>query len=101
MKNVAVYEAKTRLSELLVEVEHGAQFTITRRGLAVARLVSMQSAAHSAAQTSTLPTAQQASTLAADAQRARVSGALAALQGLRQGVTLDLPLADAIGHGRD
>ena len=93
MKDVAVYEAKTRLSELLVEVEHGAQFTITRRGLAVARLVS--------AQTATLPTAQQAATLAADAQRARVSGALAALQGLRQGVTLDLPLADAIGHGRD
>lgn len=97
MKDVAVYEAKTRLSELLVEVEHGAQFTITRRGLAVARLVSMQSAVHPA----TLPTAQQAATRAANAQRERVSSALAALQGLRQGVSLDMPLADAIGHGRD
>ena len=30
MKEVAVYEAKTRLSELLVEVEKGQQFIITR-----------------------------------------------------------------------
>ena len=97
MKDVAVDEAKTRLSALRVEVAQGAQFTITRRGLAVARLVSVDSAAEPAAR----PTAQQAATLAADAQRARVSGALAALQSLRQGVTLDLPLADAIGHGRD
>ena len=97
MKDVAVYEAKTRLSELLVEVEQGAQFTITRRGLAVARLVSVQTPV----QTAALPTAQQLASQAADAQRARVSSALAALQTLRQGVTLDLPLADAIGHGRD
>jgi prevent-host-death family protein len=40
MKELAVFEAKTRLSELLVAVEQGEQFVITRRGVAVARLVS-------------------------------------------------------------
>ena len=40
MKQVAVYEAKTRLSELLVEVEQGEQITITRRGRPIASLVS-------------------------------------------------------------
>ena len=39
MKELAVYEAKTRLSELLLAVEQGEQFVITRRGVAVARLV--------------------------------------------------------------
>ena len=38
MKEVAVYEAKTRLSELLAEVEKGEQFVITRRGQAIARM---------------------------------------------------------------
>ena len=40
MKEVAVYEAKTRLSELLADVERGDTVTITRRGVPVARLVS-------------------------------------------------------------
>lgn len=39
MKEVAVYEAKARLSDLLDDVEHGDEVTITRRGVAVARLV--------------------------------------------------------------
>ena len=47
MKEVAVYEAKTRLSELLAEVEQGEQVTITRRGLPIARLVSASSASGS------------------------------------------------------
>ena len=36
---VGAFEAKTRLSELLREVERGASFVIQRRGKAVARLV--------------------------------------------------------------
>ena len=48
MKEVAVYEAKPRLSELLVEVEQGEQITITRRGLPVARWVGVIAAKRAA-----------------------------------------------------
>lgn len=87
MKELAVYEAKTRLSELLVEVEQGEQFVITRRGVAVARLVS---AAPAAAQRSK-----------AGAQRQRVREALEGLQRLRDGVQLGSPLRPVIEAGRD
>ncbi|MBL0087289.1 MAG: type II toxin-antitoxin system prevent-host-death family antitoxin [Ideonella sp.] len=87
MKELAVYEAKTRLSELLVEVERGEQFVITRRGVAVARLVSAAAPAARRAQSNT--------------QRQRVSQALGALAELRQGLSLDLPLRQAIESGRD
>ena len=36
---VTAFEAKTRLSELLRETEHGRSFVIRRRGKAVARLI--------------------------------------------------------------
>lgn len=36
---IGVFEAKTRLSELLRRVERGEKFTITQRGRAVANLV--------------------------------------------------------------
>jgi prevent-host-death family protein len=36
---VSVYDAKTHLSRLLVEVEAGTEVAITRNGRAVARLV--------------------------------------------------------------
>ena len=39
MAEVSAFEAKTRLSELLREAEHGRSFIIRRRGKAVARLV--------------------------------------------------------------
>ena len=39
---VSAFEAKTRLSELLRETEHGRSFVILRRGKAVARLVPPQ-----------------------------------------------------------
>jgi prevent-host-death family protein len=39
MKEVALYEAKNKLSALLDEVATGKQITITRHGKAVARLV--------------------------------------------------------------
>lgn len=88
MKNVGVYETKTRLSELLAEVEKGEQFIITRRGVAVARLVGAAPAA----------AARRAQ---GNAQRERVNQAFADLAQLRSGTVLDVPLKDAIDHGRD
>ena len=39
MKEIGTFEAKTHLSALLDEVGRGGEFVITRRGVAVARLV--------------------------------------------------------------
>ena len=87
MKEIAAYEAKTRLSELLTEVEAGEQFVITRRGVAVARLVAAAPAAARRAQ--------------GNAQRQRVNQAFAELAQLRSCTVLDVPLKDAIDQGRD
>ncbi len=87
MKELAVYEAKTRLSELLVEVEKGEQFLITRRGVAVARLVQAE------------PETTQRSLATAQCQK--VAGTFAALNALRASTSLDLPLREAIEQGRD
>jgi prevent-host-death family protein len=87
MKEVAVYEAKTRLSELLAEVERGEQFVITRRGEAIARLVSAAPAAAKRSQ--------------ALVQRQRVAKVFDDLKRLRAGTTLDMPLRQAIELGRD
>jgi prevent-host-death family protein len=87
MKELAVFEAKTRLSELLVAVEQGEQFVITRRGVAVARLVSVSSTGVRKSK--------------ASARRAGVEQGFADLRSLRAGVTLDAPLREAIEQGRD
>lgn len=87
MKAVAASEAKTHLSKLLVEVEEGEQFIITRRGEAVARLVAAAPAATKRSQ--------------AQAQRQRTAEAIDALNQLRAGTTLDMPLRQAIEPGRD
>lgn len=42
MQTIGSYEAKTRLPELLRQVERGEQFTITRRGVPIARIVGME-----------------------------------------------------------
>ncbi|MFO1220104.1 MAG: type II toxin-antitoxin system prevent-host-death family antitoxin [Burkholderiaceae bacterium] len=84
MKEIPVYEAKTRLSELLAAVEQGEQVVITRRGVAVARLVPPAAARRVAA-----------------GQRQRVAQTFAKLRAQRAGVTLDMPLRDAIAEGRD
>ena len=42
MRNVGSYEAKTRLPELLRQVAQGEQFTITRRGVPIARIVGVE-----------------------------------------------------------
>jgi prevent-host-death family protein len=39
MRRIGAFEAKNRLSELLVAVEHGEEVTITRHGRPVAKLV--------------------------------------------------------------
>ncbi len=84
MKEVAVYEAKTRLSELLAEVEQGEQVTITRRGLPVARLVGAMAAKRGAT-----------------AQRQQVAATIASLRERRKGVVLEGDLHELIADGRD
>ena len=84
MKEVAVYEAKTRLSELLVEVEQGEQVLITRRGLPIARLVSAVAAKR-----------------VATGQRQQVGATIASLREKRKGVVLEGDLHELIADGRD
>jgi prevent-host-death family protein len=84
MKEVAVYEAKTRLSELLAEVERGEQFTITRRGRPIARLESALAAKRGAG-----------------GQRQQVAATIGALREQRQGVVLEGSVHDLIAAGRD
>ena len=84
MKEVAVYEAKTRLSELLAEVERGEQVTITRRGQPIARLVSVAPARRGAV-----------------SQRQQVAATIGALREQRKGVVLEGRLRDLIADGRD
>ena len=85
MKEVAVFEAKARLSELLAAVEAGEQVVIKRRGVAVARLV-----AADCNQQRPVPS-----------QRQRVAEVFATLSRHRMGVSLDLPLRKATEDGRD
>lgn len=84
MKEIAIYEAKTRLSELLTEVEQGEQVTITRRGHPVARLVSAAAARRPAS-----------------SQRQQVAATIANLREMRRGVVLEGDLRDLIADGRD
>ena len=84
MKTVAVYEAKNRFSELLAEVALGEEFTITRHGTAVARLVAMGAPSDTTA-----------------GQGERVSDAMHRLRALGSNALLGAGLAEAIGAGRD
>ena len=85
MKEIAVYEAKTRLSELLVEVERGEQVTLTRRGLPIARLVSAVATKQGSA----------------SSQRQQVGAKTASLREQRKGVVLEGDLRELIADGRD
>jgi prevent-host-death family protein len=80
MKEVAVYEAKTRLSELLAEVEQGEQVTITRHGRPIARLVA-------------------ATARRAGSQRQQVAATLAALAAER--IQLEGSVKEWVSEGRD
>ena len=84
MRTVAIFEAKNRFSELLTAVEHGEEITITRHGCPVARIVSVNTPSQGGQD-----------------QRERVSGTMAHLRNLRQGVTLGTTLSEAIAGGRD
>ena len=46
MRTISVAAAKARLSAVLAEVEAGEEIVITRRGLAIARIVPEPAAAH-------------------------------------------------------
>lgn len=81
MKEVAVYEAKTHLSELLAEVEQGEQITITRHGQPVARLVAATAARR------------------AGSQRQQVAATIAALAAER--IQMEGNVKDWVGEGRD
>lgn len=39
LKQVSTFEAKTHLSKMIVKVEHGESFTITKRGKPVAQII--------------------------------------------------------------
>ena len=83
MKEVAIYEAKTRLSELVAAVEQGEQVTITRRGQPVTRLVAAG------------PVRREAP------QRQRVAAVFARMKQRREGVTLEGDIRAMIAEGRD
>ena len=79
MHDVALFEAKNRLSELINRVEAGEEFAITRRGKVVARLVAA---------------------VPVDAGQ-RALDAVASLRASRQGVSLgELSSRDLIREGR-
>ncbi len=79
MTEVALYEAKNRLSELIERVQRGEVIAITRRGKVVAQLA--------------LPSEQDSAGAARDA----VAGLLA----VRQGVSLgNLKARDLVAEGR-
>jgi hypothetical protein len=86
MISVPVFEAKTRLSELLQQAQQGEEIVITRHGVPMARLV---------------PPVEGSRRAAASSQARRVAAAFDSLTDLRQGVSLDVPLADAVRAGRD
>lgn len=79
MRVIALYEAKNTLSGLLDEVEAGEEIVITRRGKAVARLVSVTPAF----------------------DRAKATQAAKALLAARKGVTLGgLSVKELVNEGR-
>lgn len=79
MTEIALFDAKNRLSELIVRVEAGEEFVITRRGKAVARLARLEN----------------------DATQKRAQKAIAILQAGRKGVSLGrLHSRDLIAAGR-
>ena len=76
---VSTFEAKNRLSALLAEVERGAEITITRRGVPVAKLVPA----------------------GPGFDRVRARRAAAGLREASRGVTLGgVPLKDLVNEGR-
>ena len=79
MREIALYEAKNKLSSLLDQVESGEEFVITRHGKAVAKLVPVKPAF----------------------DRAKAKQAAEALLEARKGVTLGgLSIKELVNEGR-
>jgi len=85
VREVPIYEAKTRLSELIAAVESGERVLITRRGVPVAQLVAVADRDKRQRQE----------------RRKRIEDAFAELKRHRADVSLDVPLREAIDEGRD
>ena len=49
MNHIGLHEAKTRLSEIIAQVCEGNEYTITRRGIPVARLIPAEKPSREAA----------------------------------------------------
>jgi prevent-host-death family protein len=91
MEAVAVYEAKTRLSELLDAVQAGEEVTITRRGVAVARLVPAAAKA-----------GRKRAVDEAAAKRERIAQAVREMHALTRNIDWgDFSVREAIEEGRD
>ena len=75
--DIGVYQAKTHLPELLAKVAHGEQVTITRHGLAIARLVPVGSV-----------------------RQLDVRGVIEELKTLARGRHADIPIREMIAEGR-
>ncbi len=83
MKTVAIFEAKNRLSEILVAVEHGEEYTVTRHGTPVARIV-------------------PAPRVKSAAAKADAADLVARIKATRKGSTLsDDDYREAVEEGRD
>ncbi|MEN9419763.1 MAG: hypothetical protein RI988_3384 [Pseudomonadota bacterium] len=87
MSDVPVFEAKTRLSELLARAQQGETVTITRHGKPMARLVAAEQAASYGA--------------GAEEEPCSVAAAFEELAKLRVGLRLAGPVREAIEAGRD
>ena len=82
MKTVAVFEAKSRLSEILAAVERGEEYIVTKHGKPVARIV---------------PSGQVDAASVADARKL-----IATIKASRKNSNLtDDELREAIEEGRD
>jgi prevent-host-death family protein len=80
MKNVAIFEAKARFSELLAAVQAGEEVSITKHGKPVVRMVAV---------------------LPDDAtSQARVQAAFRRLAELREGFVLEGDIKEIIAEGR-
>lgn len=92
MSDIPVFEAKTRLSELLARAQQGETVTITRHGKPMARLVAAEPAAPYGAGVGVGDQSHESQ---------EVATAFEELARLRVGLRLGCPVREAIEAGRD
>jgi len=83
MKNVAIFEAKARFSELLAAVQSGEEVSITRHGKPIVRMVAV------------LP-----DDATGQARQTRLQAAFRRLAELREGFVLEGDIKEIIAEGR-